>query len=49
MGGMRLEKRNETLIPIFSREREKGHVGASLLHPLPLAGEGRVRVFFFHG
>jgi hypothetical protein len=37
----------KTLIPTFSREREKECVGAGLhLSPLPLAGEGRVRVFF---
>jgi hypothetical protein len=30
-----------------SRKREKGLNGAGLhFHPLPLAGEGRVRVFF---
>jgi len=38
----------KTLIPTFSREREKECAGADLpfLHPLSLAGEGRVRVFF---
>jgi hypothetical protein len=32
--------------PLQSRKREKECAGASCLHPLPLAGEGRVRVFF---
>jgi hypothetical protein len=36
--------KKKTLIPSFSRKREKGRKVA-LLHPLPLAGEGRVRVF----
>jgi hypothetical protein len=32
-------------IPTFSRKLEKGRAGAGLLiSPLPLAGEGRVRV-----
>jgi hypothetical protein len=44
---MRGMKKNKTLIPTFSRKREKGRAGVGLLvHPLPLAGEGRVRVFF---
>ena len=34
----------KTLIPAFSRTREKERNGA-FVHPLPLAGEGRVRVF----
>jgi hypothetical protein len=41
-----VKKEKKTLIPTFSREREKGRVSAGLfLSPLPLAGEGRVRVF----
>ena len=40
-------KKNKTLIPTFSRKREKGRTAAvSFSSPLPLAGEGRVRVFF---
>ena len=43
--GVREEKK--TLIPTFSRNREKGRTGAGLFFsPLPLAGESRVRVFF---
>jgi hypothetical protein len=42
-----MKKNKKTLIPTFSRKREKGPVGANLpISPLPLAGEGRVRVFF---
>jgi hypothetical protein len=44
MGGVRGEGR-KTLIPTFSRKREKRRAGAGLLPPLPLAGEGRVRAF----
>jgi hypothetical protein len=40
------QKKKKTLIPAFSRKREKERTCASLfLSPLPLAGEGRVRVF----
>jgi hypothetical protein len=45
-----LKERRKTLIPTFSRKREKGRTDASLpflSYPLPLAGEGRVRVFSF--
>jgi len=49
VGGVREDKK-KTLIPTFSRKREKGRPGAGLLlSPLPLAGEGRVRVFLSHG
>jgi hypothetical protein len=46
-----VNEKNKTLIPAFSREREKGHSDGSgfHVHPLPLAGEGRVRVFLSHG
>jgi hypothetical protein len=40
----------KTLIPTFSRKREKGRAASFARtggNPLPLAGEGRVRVFFF--
>ena len=41
------KKYKKTLIPTFSRKREKGRIDAGLhFSPLPLAGEGRVRVFF---
>ena len=51
MDGVRDEKKNKTLIPTFSRKREKGRIetGLFLYNPLPLAGEGRVRVFCSHG
>jgi hypothetical protein len=39
------EKKKKTLIPTFSRKREKGCAGVSFLNPLPLAREGRMRVF----
>ncbi|MBV9883231.1 MAG: type II secretion system minor pseudopilin GspI [Sphingomonadaceae bacterium] len=39
--------KNKTLIPTFSRKRGKECADVSPSHPLPLAGEGRVRVFFF--
>jgi hypothetical protein len=48
VGGVRGNKK-KTLIPTFSREREKGCAGASFSNPLPQAGEGRVRVFLLHG
>ncbi len=36
--------KKKTLIPTFSRKREKARVGA-IPSPLPLAGDGRVRAF----
>jgi hypothetical protein len=36
----------KTLIPPFSRKREKELGRRAPTTPLPLAGEGRVRVFF---
>jgi hypothetical protein len=51
VGGVReVKDKKKTLIPAFSRTREKGRAGAGLhFHPLPFAGEGRVRVFLSHG
>jgi hypothetical protein len=44
---VRRQKQKKALIPTFSREREKESVSdCFLVSPLPLAGEGRVRVFF---
>ncbi len=42
-------KVKKTLIPTFSRKREKETQAAQAPHksPLPLAGEGWVRAFFF--
>jgi hypothetical protein len=40
-GAKARRKKNKTLIPTFSRKREKGSIGASLSNPLPLAGLGR--------
>jgi len=39
------KEKKKTLIPAFSRRREK-EIRAAVRSPLPLAGEGRVRVFF---
>jgi hypothetical protein len=40
--------KEKTLIPTFSRERRRGEPAqvSDFLSPLPLAGEGRVRVSF---
>jgi len=49
VGGRKKEERKKTLIRTFSREREKERAArvATFSNPLPLAGEGRVRVFLF--
>jgi len=49
VGGRKKGERKKTLIPTFSREREKERAArvATFSNPLPLAGEGRVRAFFF--
>ena len=44
---MREEKK--ALIPAFSRMREKEEWCVHSVGPLPLAGEGWVRAFFFFG